>query len=552
LKTSSSREATIVAAATVALTLPFIGKPFQIDDDIYLQGAEQILRSPLHPLSGTMRIFGELMPTYRFTQHPPGLSYFMAAVKLLSGRADEPTLHLSFLAFSVSAMLALYALSRRFTSSPLPATLLVLATPAFLVMAHDLMTDVPFLALFLGATAAAVYGIDEGRLRLLLLFSVLLPLACFVQYRGVILIPPLLAYAVLRRRRIGATMLACVPAAVLFLLWGAYTRYELGVAHPLDAGSLIKYGWGRLAKDACAHLTFLGGATVCPVFLLYAIRDRLRVVAAGLTLALGIAAAEAGFTMHYTTGQRGLFFFFLATGFATLFAMLPSLELTRRVWRGLRTGDTVAYADNAFLLLMVAVPLASQVVVNIFASVRGLLLSLPFLVLLLTRHLERRAGGRTGVLAAALWVGVALTLTGGLTLAVADLRFAEAARDVARRATTYRPAQHAAWFTGEWGFRHYLEREGFTSFTASDSLADGDVLVAAEVACPSDLGPVADRLHLVGTIESLPAFPITVMSFETHAGFYSNGWGLLPYSFAKGPLERVRVFRVGQAEPRLR
>ena len=44
----------------------------------------------------------------------------------------------------------------------------------------------------------------------------------------------------------------------------------------------------------------------------------------------------------------------------------------------------------------------------------------------------------------------------------------------------YRVEGHAAWFTGEWGFRHYIEREGFAPLTSRDArVAEGDVVVVA-------------------------------------------------------------------------
>jgi hypothetical protein len=34
------------------------------------------------------------------------------------------------------------------------------------------------------------------------------------------------------------------------------------------------------------------------------------------------------------------------------------------------------------------------------------------------------------------------------------------------------------------------------------------------------------------------------MNDETHAGFYSDGWGLLPYSFSTVPLETFKIYQV--------
>jgi hypothetical protein len=184
------------------------------------------------------------------------------------------------------------------------------------------------------------------------------------------------------------------------------------------------------------------------------------------------------------------------------------------------------------------------VALNIFASVRSLLLALPFIVLYLIRNLERNGSRRTTV--AASWIGVGLTAGLGLVLASADHQFAEASRDLAVQASAYRPsAGGQAWFTGEWGLRNYLEKQGYTSITRGDVPAEGDILLIPDVSCPAELRPeLTARLTPLGSIAGRPGFRLTTMSFRDRAGFYSNFWGPLPYAPASGPLERAHMFRV--------
>lgn len=59
----AATEAWLVVLAVAALTLPFLARPFHVDDEVYLRGAEQILQTPLDPLGGTQRMLGELMHT---------------------------------------------------------------------------------------------------------------------------------------------------------------------------------------------------------------------------------------------------------------------------------------------------------------------------------------------------------------------------------------------------------------------------------------------------------------------------------------------------------
>jgi 4-amino-4-deoxy-L-arabinose transferase-like glycosyltransferase len=522
-----------VLGTVLLLTVPFAARPFHVDDDIYIKGAQQVLQDPLRPLGGEQNMLGVVMPTYHFTQHPPLLSYYLAAVHALTGRADEVAFHLAFAVFPLLAAAAFYFLARRFTTAPVAATLLLVTTPAFLVMAHGVMTDVPFLALYLTTTAALVFAIDEARPRLVALAAAALVLCAFLQYRTVILMPLLVLYAWLHQRSVRWALLACVPALVLLALWSFYTWVDLGIVHALDAGSWIELEWSRIATDAVGYLSFLGGATIAPVFLLYAVRRELRRGATWMGSVAAAAAALLLLTESYTGPQKAVLALFVGLAVATLAWLVP---------RRLRAAGPES-GDELFLASLVLVPLLSQVFLNIFASARSLLIALPFVVILFVRRFSRDEGARAGRVLAA---GTVLTAVMGLAVAAADYRFAQAAREVAQAAAAQRPASGVTWFTAEWGFRHYAEREGLRYLTLSSPVAEGDVLVVPDVSCPAHLPPALVQRLVPGTsVSSTATGPLTLMSFAARAGFYSSFWGLLPYSVSGAPLERATFFRVG-------
>jgi hypothetical protein len=341
------------------------------------------------------------------------------------------------------------------------------------------------------------------------------------------------AYAFLQGRSVRVAAAVSLPAAAGFGLWSAHNLRDLGVVHFLDAGSWVELSLRRIVGDTAAYLSFLCGATASPLLYLFATRRRHDVL--GMA-AFGGFAVAASFGAEYAAGEQVALAFFVASGFCALASM--------RVPRTLGGEGR----DDLFLLAMVAVPLLSQIVLNIFASARSLLIALPFLVLALVRRLEVETASPVR-LRTVIGAGIGLTAAVALAVAIADLRYAEAAREVARRAATHRPATGAAWLTGEWGFRLYLEREGFVPVQSSgQGVRAGDVLVVPDVPSPAGLAPTfVSRLALVDTIESGDRFPIKLMSFEAHAGFYSNFWGLLPFSLSRTPLERARVFTVGGA-----
>jgi hypothetical protein len=544
---AAARDIAILFGVVAALTLSFAHRPFHIDDDIYIKGAEQILREPWNPLGGTQRIFGEVMPTYHFTQHPPLLSYYIALVARVCGGMTEGALHLAFLVFPLAAAAALYALALRFTVEPLPAALLVVTTPVFVTLSHGLMTDLPFLAGSLGCAACFVYGVDRDRRGLVAAAGLLLAAACFVQYRGVLLVPLLAGYCLLQRRSLRPVVPLAAPAVLLLALWVLHTRRTLGVVHPLDAASWIELQWHRLGRDAAGYVAALGSGTLSPPLLLFAAHRLFRHPVPWAVILGATALVTIALTRGFPLATSGLYAFFFAAGAATVALLLEGGFL--REWRRAGAGGvrTKTGADDLFLLMMFLVPVASQVVLNIFASTRSLLLGLPFGVLLFVRVLSREmeAGLRR-----TLWAGVALTAGGGLAVAVADLRFAQASREVAVAAGQHRDPAHRAWVTGEWGFRHYMEKEGFVPWTVGDVVEDGDVFIYPENACPAALPPdLVAALHQETTVAPRAASALKVTSFEAHAGFYSNFWGPLPFAVASGPLEQARIYRVRRPPP---
>ncbi|MFN2168890.1 MAG: glycosyltransferase family 39 protein, partial [Anaerolineae bacterium] len=443
----------LVLGAVCALTLPFVAKPFHLDDDVYLKGATQIAHEPLNPLGGTQAILGQTMPTYHFTQHPPLVSYYIALVRFVTGDVVAWQLHLAFLPFALLAAVGMLVLARRFTTEPTLATLMLVATPAFLVASLGLMTDMPFLGLSLTAAAVWIRGVDRSHPGLLFLAGGLLGLTCLVQYRGLLLVPLVLSYVLLHRQRPGLALAALSPAAVLLGLWSVWNWAQLGVAHLLDAAGWIPFTPERLLRDGLAYVSFLGGATVFPPLVLWIGRRRLANPWFGTVVAILLVLVAVRWAPDHVGAARWLLLVFLTTGAAMLWCIVPTGELVRRCVDSFREpsgGGGQRARDQVFLVTMAGAALASQIVLNLFASVRSLLLALPFLILLLMRSVEDEPPRRSGTRRWWLHYGLAGTLALGVAVSLADMRLALAQRDLARAVN--RDVGHGArvWFTGEW------------------------------------------------------------------------------------------------------
>jgi len=525
----SGRDVALLFLVVLAVTLPFIDKPFHIDDDVYLKGADQILREPFHPLSGTQRIFGQDMPAYQLTQHPPLVSYVIAAVIALTGAARERSLHLAFLVFPLLAAAAAYRLAARFCDAPFAAAVLFVTMPAFIVSSHSVMTDVPFLAFALLSMTFFVSGVEARSGRDLAFAAVALVAAGFTQYRGLLLVPLFAYFDWARTRSVGSAGRVAAPLGITLSAWCLWNWMDIGVVHAVAAGSWIEFGPGRLLKDGAAYITLLGGCTIFPLAwgLPGSGRRWWAWPGAGAAVAVGLM-----FSTPLDGAQTMAAACFATSGCIALAYGLGPIATNKRVPRG----DSNEEVDDArFLSLVFAVTLGSQFALNLFASGRSLLLALPFLSILWVRQARRD------------WrLPLTVFLTGllGTTLAVADMQFAQAHRELALRLDRGGDSS-TTWFTGEWGFRRYMEQREFLPVRSDGSgVETGDWLIVPDQASPAELDPtLVRRLELRDTVDGL-ASPLHLMSFEHKAGFYSNFWGPLPYWWGDGPLERVRVFRV--------
>ena len=135
-----------------------------------------------------------------------------------------------------------------------------------------------------------------------------------------------------------------------------------------------------------------------------------------------------------------------------------------------------------------------------------------------------------------------ISLFWGLALSHADLEFArvypKAAEDF-RRTT----GSMESFCAGEWGFRYYLGRAGVPPLPADESrVRGGSFLALPKLALPYDI-PVSlgTMMVPVQTFAYKPKTPLRILDRQSAAGFYSSGWGLIPFSFSGRNLEEIQV-----------
>jgi len=211
----------------LAVGLPFLNKPFHIDDTMVLAVSSQILREPLRPFHASINWSGDPVPIFEKTTNPPLVSYVLAPLVARFGYREAP-LHLAMLGFLVILGLAMAWLARRFAGGSVWPVLFVMLSPG-VAASVNVMRDVPMMALSAAAVAVFAAGVDRRRWPLALGGAALAGLAMLTKYSAVILFPVLLGYALLRRR--GRYGLWLAAAAALVGLWCLQTQLTEGRVH---------------------------------------------------------------------------------------------------------------------------------------------------------------------------------------------------------------------------------------------------------------------------------------------------------------------------------
>jgi 4-amino-4-deoxy-L-arabinose transferase-like glycosyltransferase len=525
----------VLAAVAAGILVPFLGKPFHIDDPVFLATARQILAHPLDPYGfdfywwDTANRMWDLDPL-----NPPGMGYLLAALIALLGERELP-LHAVFLVFPAIAALAAYAIARRFTPRPFEAALLFTLAPMLSVPATTVMADLPALACLLGSVALLLSAI-EGRRGAATLSGLAAAGAVLLKYTAALAIPVLAVGLLLLdpkpRRRIAVVLL---PLLAL-MGWEAVTLSQQGSSHLIEAA-----GKSRSVRLAAPEM-ILGAATFLflamgagPVILLAHLRRRIGWIALGLGMPAGFAlVALYGRSYAQFSGWGPL-------SLATALAAGGGLALTglaaREGWARLRPGF--------FLLAWFLGAVAQVVLFGSFVSARYLLPALLPAILLLAPP---------GRVVAACGAGLALALS--LAAGFADLELARGYRDAADELHALHGAPgRPLRYQGHWGFQYYMERHGARPLFPEDvtALHAGEI-VAVPVEGANVLRPLAafaawnglfarpERvLYLRGKA------PVTVMSRQTGAGFYCSFQAPLPFSRRADVLDQIEVLRIDEA-----
>lgn len=470
--------------------------------------ADHIRHDPLHPYSVMFNWTTRVQRASEFMGSPPLHCYYLALVRSL-GLGTEWWMHLWMLPFVVLSFFSVRNLDRIDDNL---GVCLWASAPAVLVSATNLMPDISVAAF---ATLGAVLFFK----RRFLLAGFVLALASMFRYNACAVLPGFAFYAIATGQRRGLLALL-IPCVVLF---GWFATAEDIAKTTTTLSSMTSLFRERIV----AMPIFLLATTVCPISLLAVRLKRAEMVfALSLALACGYAAARS----HVGGGSVPyLLVGCLVAGGAYALAA-HSLRAFRR-WRA--AGDPFDLSLWLWVCAGLAIP-----VVYLQVSAKYMTAVVPPLAVLAARgsFAPRRL----------VWMGVGAWFLLGISLNIADVQVAGMYRDVAL--SSVRPGM---WVTGHWGVQWYGKEKGGRTVSVDEKPAVGDtimVLMQARLGV-GDYTRLLRKVELIKEEERRSWWPLRLFNSDANAGWYSQYWGILPYSFSTVPLEHVYIARVLEVEP---
>jgi len=512
--------------ATVCL-LPYLNKPFLVDDPHFLAMAQQIVKHPAHPMDFT--ICWNLTPVcakaYTLTPGNALMGYLLVPT-VLSG-AHEWTAHLTQLVFVWIAVMAMTSLILRFgwdRQHAIVGALLLVAIAPFLPMASTAMPDILATAVALvaierlaawkadqkwsqGAAAAIALGL-AGFARAHL--ALVLPLAAF----GLLENADPKQFLALFRRRFWLWTPVFLGSGLLLAIIATVREHNLALNPPAAYSGLqnIRY-------NLAAYLLYL----VFPIPLAACwLANRLKSGPLRVVIILTVAAGATWF-LH-----RGLLHvsFLALIGFGVLTDLLYE-ALDRAEHSGL------------FLMLWILIPL--PIVYYGHLPSKYLLPCMPAIILLCFRLVE---GFSVQFFRAAAILLIVASTGYSLLILRSDAEFAKFGRDALYR--LIRPhvaAGERVWFDGQFSAYWYAPLAGATlTFPGGPQPKPGDLLVVG--------------LYEGGRYLVLARFPHrTLVDVVTHEyqfgrtmgagiGLYTNRLGYWLWGFGASPDDRYELWRI--------
>jgi len=519
--------------ATLCL-LPFLNKPFLIDDPWYLTMAQQIVRHPVHPMDfgicwNNAWLSGECRKAYQFASGNPLMGQVAQGyvlVPTILGGAHEWMAHLTQLVLVWIAIVAMTSLVFRFGWErwhAMAGSLLLVAIPPFLPMASTAMPDILATALALVAIERLAAWKAERKWSQAIAAAIALGLAGFARPHLLLLLP-LAAYflldsadpremlAQIRRRPWLWTPVIAGFGLLLTIILSA-REHSLAISSP--PGSVGEQHIFANLFSFLAYFVFPLPLAACWL------ANRLKAGRLFLVCALLGAAVPC-----LLVRSHSLFPFLVVMGLGILTDFLLEASRSRDHF-------------NLFLALWLLIPL--PIVYYHQLPMKYLLPCMPAVIFVCFRWMER-VSIRTTRIATLVFI---IASTGySLLILRSDAEFAEFGRDALRRLITpHVAAGEKVWFPGQYWSFWYAPIYGATlTYPGGPQPNPGDLLVVDPFAGKDR--PAQERFPHRTFVDAVSHKYRFGRTMGAGIGLYDNGQGNWLWGFGESKYDRFELWRI--------
>jgi 4-amino-4-deoxy-L-arabinose transferase-like glycosyltransferase len=501
-----------------------INKAFHIDDTFHLEASEWIKDNPTHPMSGFIN--WKDVPTPIYSHNQPPLFFFLIALFSLVFGESEIALHLLLSVFTFLGLFYFYKIAVSIKAENTNALLVLFALcPAFVVN-QNLMTDIPILALILGAAYYLIKAGHSGKLLNYFLAAFLLGTGLMIKYSVLPLLVALFIIIVARRDYKYLSILF-VPVIIL-IIWSSWNYIEYGSIHFFDRpkGEIhINRLWSFLA--CLGSMSVFSMAIISGIWP-YRITNR---IIFSLLLLLFVSIFLFLFNvLNETLYSNMLNLAFVINGFLVIIPLfiILSNKINSKGWHAFLSSDYFIFilftgAISAFLVLFAP-----------FIATRHILLAIPFI--LLSGH-DYIAQATKSIFR----ISVVLTVYLGLQLGYSDWKYADFYRKMA--SGIHLTGDSKIWTAGHWGWQWYAARNGMEQYAYNQSdVKDGDYFIY-----PADIPRQKIGENIKLNIIDKKWDETGIMSFISGNNFgslYSSSLRNATWRLSKLPIDTIYICKV--------
>jgi hypothetical protein len=517
-----------------------INKAVHIDDTGHLEIAKEIIKNPLHPMSGMVNWGDSAKPIHTLNQ--PHLFFYLLAACIYFFGDSEIAFHLLVSLFSFLGILFFYFLAKNLRlRNPTVWPALLALGPGF-IPSQNIMGDIPMLSLWLVFFWAILHPMSFTRgNRYYFVASLAATLAILIKYSSLVLLPIFIMDILLKKRWNAIGMMA-IP--VLSLAgWSLFNYFDYGGIHILERRN-FPFGFWNGVYNSINWAIALGAVAPFSILILPTLFRRrigkIILIASFLFFLVITLIRTPDFYSGLKVGILGGCF--LSNGLALI---LLCFFQGSQGFRNLRSKSGDDERQFLILLLWILGPMAFIIFFSPFPAVRHVMVVIPAILLMLGILIRERVPNR------ALYGAALITFVAGGVIGLSDWEYANVYRVQASRIRAQLESTSTIWFSGHWGWQWYAKKAGMKEYdTQRTHLTEGDQVIIPELVHKQKILKEHERLLIKKfeiTVEPSPLSFIRTMCIWPWGGYYafSIEGNSLPWTVTTQPLEKFSIFEVG-------